>query len=121
MINHIIIVFFTIFIYELIKFTNLVKIIKSNLKIYKKFLVLFKFKKVSDFRKGKLILYYSKSLLISSFQILLIIIIVSIFILILSSISSFFSEFILSFSGVVEITIFFFIYHKFREIINAKL
>lgn len=121
MINHLLSICLTIFIYEFIKFTNLLRNIQSNFKIYKKFLILFKYKKVSDFRKEKLTLNYSKSLLISSIKIIINIFVILILILLLNKISLSFINFILSLSSIVEVTIIFLIYHKFRKKIYAKL
>ena len=87
MINHLLLICLTIFIYEFIKFTNLLGYIQSNFKIYKKILILLKYKKASDFRKKKSTLNYSKSLLISSIKILINIFVILIFILILNKIS----------------------------------
>ena len=121
MINHLLSICLTIFIYEFIKFTNLLRNIQSNLKIYKKFLILFKYNKVSDFRKEKLTLNYSKSLLISSIKVIINIFVILILILILNKISLSFVNFILSLSSLAEVTIIFLIYHKFRKKIYAKL
>jgi len=121
LINHLLLICLTIFIYEFFKFTNLLRNIQSNFKIYKKFLILFKYKKVSDFRKEKLTLNYSKSLLISSIKIIMNIFVILILILLLNKLSLSFINFILSLSSLVEATIIFLIYHKFRKKIYAKL
>ena len=55
MINHILLICSSIVIYEFIRYVKFTNFIKSNLKIYKKILKLFKYKNVSDFRKEKLI------------------------------------------------------------------
>ena len=64
MINHILLVFSCVIIYEFIQLVNFTNIVKSNLKIYQKILKLFQYKNVSDFKKEKLILNYSKTLFV---------------------------------------------------------
>ena len=49
MVNQILLICSSIIIYEFIKYSKFINIVKSNLKIYKKILKLFKFNKVSDF------------------------------------------------------------------------
>ena len=121
MINHLLIICFTITIYELIKFVNFKDIIKSNLNIYKKIIKLFTYANASDFRKQKLIFRYSKLLLIVSFKIFAVItsILVTMFIINLFF-NSFFNA-VISVYGIIEITIIFIIYHQIRKKINAKL
>ena len=84
MINQLLLICSAIIIYEFIRYVQLINIVKSNLKIYQKILKLFKFKKVSDFRKEKLILNYSKSLFIVSIKIFAIPISILIFMLIIN-------------------------------------
>ena len=121
MINQLLIIFSTIFIYESVKYLRLINIIKSNLKIYKKIFSLLQSNKTSDFRREKLILNYSKSLLISSIKIIIIFIIILIFIFLINNLSSSFVNFATSLYGFTEISFIFFIYHKLRKKINAKL
>ena len=110
-----------IIIYEFIRYVQLINIIKSNLKIYQKILKLFKFKKVSDFRKEKLILNYSKSLFIVSIKIFAILISIFIFMLILNLLSNSFLNLVISILGIIELSIFFLIYHLIRKKFHAKL
>ena len=110
----------TIAIYEFIKYIKLINIVRSNLEIYKKILKLFKFKNVSDFRKEKLIFVYSKLLFTVSLKIFISLVFILILILILNLLSSSFLNLVISFFGILEISIIFFIYHNFRKK-NAKL
>ena len=121
MINHILLICSAIIIYEFIRYVQLINIVKSNLKIYQKILKLFKFKKVSDFRKEKLILNYSKSLFIVSIKIFAILISIFIFMLILNLLSNSFLNLVISVFGIIELTLIFIIYHQLRKKINAKL
>ena len=84
-------------------------------------LKLFKFKKVSDFRKEKLILNYSKSLFIVSIKIFAILISIFIFMLILNLLSNSFLNLVISILGIIELSIVFVIYHLLRRKIDAKL
>ena len=110
----------TIAIYEFIKYIKLINIVRSNLEIYKKILKLFKFKNVSDFRKEKLIFDFSKLLFTVSLKIFISLVFILILILILNLLSSSFLNLVISFFGILEISIIFFIYHNFRKK-NAKL
>ena len=121
MINQLLLICSAIFIYEFIKYFRFTNIVKSNLKIYQKILKLFKFKKVSDFRKEKLILNYSKSLFIVSIKIFAILISIFVFMLILNLLSNSFLNLVISILGIIELCIFFVIYYLLRRKIDAKL
>ena len=121
MINQLLLICSAIIIYEFIRYVQLINIVKSNLKIYQKILKLFKFKKVSDFRKEKLILNYSKSLFIVSIKIFAILISIFIFMLILNLLSNSFLNLVISILGIIELSIFFVIYYLLRRKFYAKL
>ena len=121
LINQLLLIGSIICIYEFIRFVKFRDIIKSSLKIYKKIIKLFNLKKVSDFRKEKLIFNYSKSLLIVSTKIFSILICILIFMLSLNQLSNSFLNLVISVFGIIEITLIFIIYHNFKKKINAKL
>ena len=121
LINQLLLIGSIICIYEFIRFVKFRDIIKSSLKIYKKIIKLFNLKKVSDFRKEKLIFNYSKSLLIVSAKIFSILICILIFMLSLNQLSNSFLNLVISVFGIIEITLIFIIYHNFKKKINAKL
>ena len=121
MINHILLVFSCVIIYEFIQLVNFTNIVKSNLKIYQKILKLFQYKNVSDFRKEKLILNYSKTLLLVSIKIIVILIFILVFILILNLISNSYLNLVLSLFGIIEFSIILLIYHTIRKKFYAKL
>ena len=115
MINHILLICFSLFTYEIIRLTKLKDIIKKNFYIYKKIFKLFKFKSVSDFRKEKLILNYSKSLFIISLKILLVVILILTFIYLLNLFFLTFLNLISSFFGIAELSIVVTLYHVVRK------
>ena len=121
MINQILLVCSSVIIYEFIRYVKLVDIIKTNLKTYNKILKLFKYKKVSDFRKEKLILNYSKTLFIVSIKIIAIVTTIFIFMLSLYLLSESFLSLVFSVFGIIELSIIFIIYNLFKKKINAKL
>ena len=121
MINHILLIFSSVLIYEFIKYFNFLNIIKSNLKIYKKILKIFKYKNVSDFRKEKLIFNYSKSLLLVSIKIIGILIFILVFMIILNLLSNSYLSLVISILGILELSIIFLIYHFIRKKFYAKL
>ena len=121
MINHILLICSSIIVYEFLRYAIYTGVIKSNFKIYKKIIKLLRYKNVSDFRKEKLILNYSKSLFILSIKIFLILILILIFMFILSFLSNSFLNLALSIYGIIELSIIVVIYHKLRKKIYAKL
>lgn len=121
MINHILLVFSSVVIYEFIQLFNFTNIVKSNFKIYRKILKLFQYKNVSDFRKEKLIFNYSKTLLLVSLKIIVILISIFVFIIILNFISNSYLSLVVSLLGIIEISIFFLVYHLIRKKVYAKL
>ena len=121
MIPHFFIFVFSIFVYEYLKFTKFIKILNSNILIYHKFIKLLKLKRVSDYWKEKVILNYSKVLLISSLKILLIIILIILFVFLVEKFIDNFIQSILSILGIIEVSISFFVYHNMRKKFYAKL
>ena len=121
MINQFILICSAIIIYEFINYVEFINIVRSNIKIYKKILNLFKLKKVSDFRKEKLIFNYSKSLFIVSIKIIAILTTIFIFMLSLNLLSESFLDLVFSVFGIIEISVIFIIYKLFKKKINAKL
>ncbi len=115
LINQLLLIGSIICIYEFIRFVKFRDIIKSSLKIYKKIIKLFNLKKVSDFRKEKLIFNYSKSLLIVSTKIFSILICILIFMLSLNQLSNSFLNLVISVFGIIELTLIFIIYHQLRK------
>ena len=121
MINQLLLIFSAIIIYEFIRFTKLIVIVKSTLKINKKIFKLFINKKASDQRKQRLIFYYSKSLFFSSIKIISIIVIIIIIMFILNLLSNSFLDLVISIFGIFEMIIFLIIYYQFKKKINAKV
>ena len=68
LINYFLLISSVIIIYEFSRYVQFIKTVETNLS-YKKILKLFNFKNISDFRKEKLILNYSRSLFIFSIKI----------------------------------------------------
>ncbi len=121
MINQILLVFSCAIIYEFIQLVKFSNIVKSNLKIYQKILKLFQYKNLSDFRKEKLILNYSKTLLLISIKIIVILISIVAFIFILNFLSNSYLNLVLSLFGIIELSVFFLIYHLIRKKFYGKL
>lgn len=121
MINHILLVCSSVLIYEFIKYIKFADIIKSNLKIYQKIINLFRYKNVSDFRKEKLIINYSKSLFLVSIKIIAILFTILVFILILNLLFNSYLNLLISILGIIELSIIFIIYHLIRKKFYAKL
>ena len=121
MINHILLICSTVIIYEFIIHIKFKDVLKSNLKIYQKILKLIQYNNVSDFRKEKLILNYSKSLFKISVKMFVIIISIMVFMIILNFLFSSYLNFVISILGIIEFSIFFLIYHFMRKKIYAVL
>ena len=121
MINHILLISSSVIIYEFIQLVNFTNIVKSNLKIYQKILKLFQYKNASDFRKEKLTVNYSKTLLLVSIKIIVILISILVFMIILNLISNSYMNLVISILGIIELSVFFLIYHLIRKRFHAKL
>lgn len=121
MINHFFLIFSIISVYEFLRYLKLINILMLNLNIYRKILILFKLKKVSDFRKEKLMYNYSKSLFIVSIKLFFIFFCIFIFLLILDLLSGSFFNLFFSILGIIEMSLIFIIYHLLRIKIYAKL
>tara|TARA_B110000858_G_C17378209_1_gene282574 strand:- start:88 stop:453 length:366 start_codon:yes stop_codon:yes gene_type:complete len=121
LIDQLLLICSAIIIYEFIRYVQLIDIVKSNLKIYQKILKLFQYKNVSDFRKEKLILNYSKTLLLVSVKIIVILIFILVFMMILNLISNSFINLVISILGIIELSIVFLIYHLIRKKFYAKI
>jgi hypothetical protein len=111
----------SVVIYEFIQLVNFTNIVKSNIKIYQKILKLFQYKNASDFRKEKLILNYSKTLLLISIKIIVILISIAALMIILNILSNSYLSLVISVLGIIELSIVFMIYHLIRRKFNAKL
>ena len=121
MIDQLLLICSAIIIYEFIRYVQLIDIVKSNIKIYQKILKLFQYKNASDFRKEKLILNYSKTLLLISIKIIVILISIVAFIFILNFLSNSYLNLVLSLFGIIELSVFFLIYHLIRKKFYGKL
>ena len=121
MIDKLLLICSAIIIYEFIRYVQLLYIIKSNLKIYKKMLKLFRYKNASDFRKEKLILNHSRTLFLLSLKIIVILISILFFMIILNEIFNLYLDFMISVLGIIEFSIVFVIYHSARKRLYAKL
>ena len=121
MINQLLLICSAIIIYEFIRYVQLISIVKSTLKINKKILKLFLYKNVSDFRKEKLLLNYSKILLLVSLKIIIILISILVFMMILNLLSNSYLHLVLSLFGIIELSVFFLIYHLIRKRFYEKL
>ena len=121
MINHILLICSSVVIYEFINYVKFANVIKSNLKIYQKIFRLFSYKNVSDFKKEKLIINYSKKLLLVSTKIIVIIFSIFAFMVILNLLSNSYLNLVISVLGIIELSIIFLIYHLIRKKFYAKL
>ncbi len=115
MINQLLLICLIIPSYELIKFINFKKILKNYLIILKKIIKIFKYKIVPDFRKQKLIIHYSKLLILISFKILFIFFILLVYFYLLNLISDSLSNLLISLMGLIETTLVLTFYHILRE------
>jgi hypothetical protein len=82
---------------------------------------LFTYNNSSDFKKEKIILNYSKTLLLNSIKIIAILISIYAFMIILSFLSNSYLNFVISILGIIELSIVFLIYHLIRKKFYAKL
>lgn len=121
MINHFLLISSVIIIYEFLRYVQFIKTVETNFKIYKKILKLFNFKNISDFRKEKLILNYSRSLFIVSIKIFINVISIFIFILTINYFSKSFLNLMISIFGIIKFSIIFIIYHFVRRKFHERI
>lgn len=119
--NHFALFFLIFGFFEIINFFNFKKIIKSNLIIYKKFLKIIYYKKVTDHWKELSIIKYAQILFISSIKIFVIIIILIIYIYLLNKIFVDFLIFIFEIKNIIVIFLYSILYYYFRKLIYDKL
>ncbi len=115
MINQLLLIISLIIIYEFLKYFKFIEILTINLKSYQKIKKIFISKKISDFKKEKLIISFSRLLFMTSVKIISIIISILIFIHALNLLSNSFLSLIFSIMGIVELFIIFTIYHLLRN------
>ena len=115
MINQLLVIPISILSYEFIKYFKLIKIINETIILYKKILKLVISKKISDFRKEKLLKLYSKLLFIFSIKILSIVGIICLFIFFGLIFSSSFINYLFSFYGILQITVIIFFYYLIKR------
>lgn len=115
MTDHILLICSSVIIYEFILYIKLKKLIELNFNIYKKIFRLFSNKKISDFKKEKLIFIYSKELFLVSIKIGITLILIIFFILVMNFLSNTYLNFLLSILGVIELSIIFLIYNLIRK------
>lgn len=119
MIDHILLICFSVFVYKFIIYVDLKNIIIDSIIIYKKIFKLFKYSYASDFRKEKLIFNYSKKLFKSSLKIITIIIFIFIFLKVLNYFSNSFLNLFFSILGIFELSLFLIIYRLVKKKINV--
>ena len=121
MINQLLLICFTVTIYEFFKIINLKENVISNLKIYRKIVKLFTLKKASDRNKEKVLLSYSSKLFLISLKIVSALIFILFLLYIFTLLSNSLLDFIISIWGIIEITFICIIYNLLRGKINEKL
>lgn len=121
MINQFLLICSGIVVYEFLIFISFIGIIKLNIKYCKKLIKLFVVNKISDTKKEKLILVYSKKLFLVSIKILFVLFSILAFILILNHLSDSFINLIFSIFGILELIIILITYYLIKKLINAKL
>ena len=119
--THIGLIILVIISFEVINFFKLIDLIKLNFKSYKKLLSSFLEKNLDDEAKQNQILDSSKKLLLSSLKIIICLFIVLILFFSSKFILNDLYNFILSYIGILETTIFFVLYSYLRKYFNAKL
>ena len=115
MIDYILIIFFSIISYEIIKFCNLFNIIKKYLECYKNFFKLINNKNIEEKDKQILIINNSKELIFLSMKVIAIILLLFISIFIFNILFNNFYLLILNFISFIQIIVISFFYHKLRK------
>ena len=119
--HHLMLILLCVFVFELLRYLRLLKIIRNNLKIYKKILKLLNYIKISETKKKKIFFLYLKKLFISSVKILFFCASIFFIVLVFNILNDKFLSFIISLFGFIEIIVISFIYYRLKKIINEKL
>lgn len=119
--HHLMLILLCVFVFELLRYLRLLKIIRNNLKIYKKILKLLNYLKISETKKKKIFFLYLKKLFISSVKILFFCASIFFIVLVFNILNDKFLSFIISLFGFIEIIVISFIYYRLKKIINEKL
>lgn len=115
MINQALLIFSLIAVYEFLTYVKFKQILRSNLTIYQKLYNIILNSKLSDDKKEKKIIEYSKNLLMISFKIIFIISIIIFFCFGLDIISDSFIKLLTSLLGITECLLFFIVYNLIRK------
>ena len=118
---HILIIVFSIFVIEIIKYFKVFNKFQNILKTTKKIFHIIITKKISDHWREKVILKYSQLLLLSSLQIIGIFLLILLIYVIFNYLNFTFSNYLLSISGVIEASAVVLIYLYLKKLIYAKL
>lgn len=118
---HIYICIFSIFFVEIIQQLKIFNNFKNILIFIKKILYIMINKKISEHRKGKILLKYSQLLFLSSLKIFGTLLLIILLYLFFNFINFSFSEYFLSFLGFLETTLIILIYYYLKRLIYAKL
>tara|TARA_Y100001970_G_C14124203_1_gene798012 strand:+ start:42 stop:407 length:366 start_codon:yes stop_codon:yes gene_type:complete len=121
MITQLGLIFIVILSYELLRYSKFIYLLKINISIYKKIFKLLTSKKVSDTKKEKGILNYSKILFLNSVKIIIILLIILFLIVILRFLDASFISYISDVVGIFKMILLFLIYSYIRKKIHAKL
>ena len=119
--HHLMLILLCVFVFELLRYLRLLKIIRNNLKIYKKILKLLNYIKISETKKKKIFFLYLKKLFTSSVKILFFCASIFFIVLVFNILNDKFLSFIISLFGFIEIIVISFIYYRLKKIINEKL
>ena len=119
--HHLMLILLCVFVFELLRYLRLLKIIINNLKNYKKILKLLNYIKISETKKKKIFFLYLKKLFISSVKILFFCASIFFIVLVFNILNDKFLSFIISLFGFIEIIVISFIYYRLKKIINEKL
>lgn len=121
MIIHIFLVVFVIITIELLVFSDFFKKFNHCLFLTKKIIKVVPSKKKSDSWKEKMLLNYSKQLILNSFKILGIFIFIILIYFLASQLNFSFSNYFLSIYGILETTLIVITYVLLRKFIYDKL
>ena len=107
--------FFSVIIYEIIKFSKFLNNFTIILKLTKKIIHTLLSKKISDHWKEKILLRYSLNIFLSSLKNLLILILILIIIFLINYFNNEFVSFLLSLKGLSIVSIYMLFYYKIRN------
>ena len=114
--QHFYLLILSILSFEILRFFKIIKLFDENFTLYRKIYILIINVNIDDNKKKIELFQYSKKLFLNSLMIILILILILLVSYIIYLFDDYFLSSIISIVGIIEITLYFFIYYLIRKL-----